>query len=1393
MMYYILTNDVIHHKIILIYSYYGGIKETMRKIRCIFVALLTLLVALALVACGDTQQEKPADVSKYVEGMDDFEYYANDETVTLFWPKDKTKKSVTVPACVTEINDNAFDGCVLLEEVKFEKGSKLKKVNTFAFKNCVALKSISFPTSLEALGDRVFYGCSSLETVEYDGDKITSCGTSLFEKCSSLKHAVVPAGMANVSEKEFADCTSLTSVVLSEGITAVGDNAFKSRAIESVTLPSTLTAIGNNAFCGTQLTSVTIPSSVTSIGENAFGGCVLLEEVKFENGSKLKKVNTFAFKNCVALKSISFPTSLEALGDRVFYGCSSLETVEYDGGKITSCGTSLFEKCSSLKHAVVPAGMANVSEKEFVDCTSLTSVVLSEGITAVGDNAFKNRTIESVTIPSSVTSIGESAFERTSLTALTFASGSKLTTIGARAFYGTKLTTVTIPSSVTSIGANAFFVGEDVKLQEITVPFVGNTKDGGSLLDIFGECDYSQTKIRILGGQLTAAMLVGLENATVEISKNVDVKAGSLDGTQWFANQPDGVVYIGDVVYGYKGKPVASLSIKEGTTKILDEAILDYFKGGYVSSILPYVSLYLPSTLSEMGKKNFFGVPLSIDVSKDNPVYKSEYHSLLSKDGKKLILSGIGGGAPGVETICEYAGITLIERTITIPKSVKYVERFAFPFCKVEFESGSNLISVGDYAFFGTGEVAESTVLDLSALENLKSIGKNAFGIGGAPSDILIDEFGGMNVDDYISVIETVKLPKNLESIGMNAFGNNLKNIEFDVENGTYNLINNCLIQNSTVILGTSESVIPAKYKNSEGKEVAVTSIGDYAFAGLDVSQIVIPSGIEFIGNSAFESSKGLLTIENPQKITSIGARAFYGTQLTSVTIPSSVTSIGESAFEGTSLTAVTFTSDSKLTDIGARAFFGTGLTTVTIPTSVTSIGESAFEGTSLTAVTFATGSKLTDIGARAFYGTDIIKLTIPSTVVSIGEEAFAALNNLEYIEFEASNGKYNLQSVAQNAFETTPSLKSVAAPMGILSKFKDCFSFVDTITVTGNDDIPAQAFSGWVPQRARVINVGEGVRKIGDMAFVDCQITSFALPASVTEIGNGILMYCPIESLSVASGNARYYAKNNYIIDIESHSIVIACKNSGEIPTSFDVTSIANGAFKSVEIDRITIPGNVKSIGDYAFEQSSLVAINILSGVESIGRGAFDGATNLASVSVADSVKSIGYAAFRNTEFYAKKQVTEKGIFYIGKVAYAYHGDKNDVVELEVADGTVGIAEHAFERMSNLKKITLPSSLKQIDKEAFVGCKNLTNLYFNGTDEGWKAVTKVRNWNLNLPKHKTWTLCRCEDKSHDHDGDGIVKKADEAADVCQNYKLLGSEVCDECFDKEVDKAVGKK
>ena len=63
------------------------------------------------------------------------------------------------------------------------------------------------------------------------------------------------------------------------------------------------------------------------------------------------------------------------------------------------------------------------------------------------------------------------------------------------------------------------------------------------------------------------------------------------------------------------------------------------------------------------------------------------------------------------------------------------------------------------------------------------------------------------------------------------------------------------------------------------------------------------------------------VTIGN--SVTSIGERAFEGNQLTTVTIPNSVTSIGESAFSSNQLTNVTI--GNGVTSIGKGAFYSIG------------------------------------------------------------------------------------------------------------------------------------------------------------------------------------------------------------------------------------------------------------------------------------------------------------------------------------------------------------------------------------------------------------------------------------------------------------------------------------
>ena len=433
---------------------------------------------------------------------------------------------------------------------------------------------------------------------------------------------------------------------------------------------------------------------------------------------------------------------------------------------------------------------------------------------------------------------------------------------------------------------------------------------------------------------------------------------------------------------------------------------------------------------------------------------------------------------------------------------------------------------------------------------------------------------------------------------------------------------NECAIISGRGSCQDMDIVIP---KTIEG--CPVTEIATDAFRGDKyLKSITIPNGVTSIGEYAFSTCPKLESIVIPNSVNTVGSAAFGAcTGLTSVTIGNSVTSIGDSVFSGcTGLTSVTL--GNSVTSIGNGAFYGcSGITSVIIPDSVTDMGYNALYGcTGLTSVTI--GNSVTSIGARAFYYcTSLTSVTIPNSVTSIGVSAFENCSSLTSITI--GNG---VESIGDSAFGGCESLASVY----ITDIAKWCaISFEST-----NAANPLQYAHNLYLNGELVTDlvIPDGVTNIEKYAFYCCTcLTSVIIPDSVTSIGSSAFSGCNklievrnLSNLSITNGYVGYYAKHVYK---EGESYLHTTADGFIFYENGDEVYLV--AYTGNETE-LTLPANYNgknyAINQYAFYRcTNLTSVTIPNSVTSIGADAFYNCTGLTSVTIPNSVTSIGEGAF--------------------------------------------------------------------------------------------------------------------------------------------------------------------
>ena len=678
---------------------------------------------------------------------------------------------------------------------------------------------------------------------------------------------------------------------------------------------------------------------------------------------------------------------------------------------------------------------------------------------------------------------------------------------------------------------------------------------------------------------------------------------------------------------------------------------------------------------------------------------------------------------------------------------------------------GNGVTSIGNFAFYECSNLTSVTISD-----SVTSIGEQAF------SNCI--KLTSMTLPDSVTSIGG----------GAFAGCNGLVRIDVEENNKQYCSINGVLFsKDKTEIVcypsGKTDNTytIPDSVTNIDEYAFygcsslasvtisdSVMGIGDSAFENCSsLTNVMLGKGVTSIGGYAFSRCSKLVSMTIPDSVTSIGEYAFNGcSSLTNVTIPDSVMSIGSDAFnccyslESVYITDVAAWCKIQFRSIKANPLWkadnlylnGALVTDVLIPEGVTKISDYLLSCNSLTSVTIP--DSVTSIGSYAFEDSSLSNVTIPDSVTSIGHGAFSGCSSLksvyitdvaawckiDFINNGFGNSTANPLFYADNLYLNGALVTDVVIPDGV-TKISDylfsCNSLTSVMIPDSVTSIGYGAFSdcsslknvyiadadAWCKMNFKSstanplvyannlylngtlvtdVVIPDGVTKISAYLFSCNSLTSVTIPNSVTSIDSHAFYYCSsLTSVTIPNG----------VKDIEDYTF-FGCSSLSSVTIPDSVTYIDDEAFSSCSsLTNVTIPDSVRHIGSNAFGGcSSLTSVTIGNGVTRIEKGAFIDCWNLSDVYISDigAWCKIQFANSESSPFWHATNLYLNGVL---------------VTDIVIPDGVTCIGNTALS-CDNLKSVTIPDSVTKISDYAFWYCRNLSDVYYEGSESGWQKVS---------------------------------------------------------------------
>ena len=977
---------------------------------------------------------------------DDGVLFNKEKTQLIICPAGKSG-SYTIPSTVTSIASDAFFLCEKLTAIILD--AELQIINTEAFCYCTGLTSVALPASVTSLGVRAFGYCSALSEITFQGNapsinstaftsvtatanypsgdeswtedvrqnyggSITwtaytpaTCGDDVYWTLDngvltiygtgpmwdytssddnrapwwasrrSITSVVIGDGVTAIGNYAFNSCVNMTDVSFGGTVAVIGDSAFRTcYKLQNITLPDSVTTIKQYGFYYCKgATTVSIPASVTSIGTHAFTYCETLvsftvapgnTRYSSQDGVLFNKARTTLmwYPAGNPRTSYTIPSTVRTMGLNAFGLCSNLSSIDLN--QITSINNGAFRSCTALTSVVIPYTVAYLGSEAFAYCTALESVTVGSGVTTIGRDAFRGCTeLAEITFAGSAPSINASAFTNVTATAYYPAYDTSWTEEVRQDYGGTITWVSSTPSG--RCGENVCWSLENGVL---TISGTGATYDYP--YDSSGPSDLTcpapwavynnsitsvvvQSGVTYIGINLfrcCSASSVSLPDTLTEIAGSAFYGCENLTSIRI----PDSVHWFGNYVFEHC-EALASVTLPAGITRI------EY---GMFTSCSSLPSVDIPDTVTVIGPLAFMGC--------------EELSGVEIPDGVTWI---------GQRAFQNCVNLT----SLTIPGSVETIYEYAMQGC-----TGLESVTLSS----GLKEIEEGAFLDCDALtsvdipDTVTKLGQGAFMFcSGLESVTLSNSVTTLEYATFMNCtsLASVSIPASVTTIAEKSFCNagSLESITFEGHAPTFGSTQSCqTFGNEEIFYGvTATAYYPGndttwteEVRQDYGGTITWTPVGSSAYSGQCGDDVywTLEDGVLTITGTGpmwdypveyptfYDLRDSITSIVIESGVTSIGEWAFYQFgAMTSASIPDSVKSLGEGAFaECNGLTS--FTIPSSVTSLGKYAFYYCrSLTSITIPSSVTSIGDNSFyHCDSLTEITFQ-GSAPT-FGGNVFY-----------------------------------------------------------------------------------------------------------------------------------------------------------------------------------------------------------------------------------------------------------------------------------------------------------------------------------------------------------------------------------------------------------------------------------------